>query len=81
MGRKEQRNRYANRPVGFSFLSLDESPTMIYFRKSNALDDWTDGNPFGSSDGGYAKKSQDAERFAGMTLAELTAYIKTRLGA
>jgi len=80
MGPKVQLKRYANRPVGFSFLSLDESPTMIYFRQSNALDDWTDGQPFGSSDGGYAKRSQDTERFSGMTLAELTAYIKTKIG-
>lgn len=50
-GEKRELARYGNRPVGTSFLSLDESPTMIYFRKSNALDDWTQGQQFGVSHG------------------------------
>jgi hypothetical protein len=52
MGNKRELTRYGNRPVGTSFLAVDENPAMIYFRKSNALDDWTDGQPFGISNGG-----------------------------
>lgn len=78
MGPIVKRSRYGNRPVGFSFMALDLNPTMVYFRKSNTLDDWTDGQPFGSSDGGYAKKSADTEKIMGMNLAELTKHIRNK---
>ncbi len=55
-GDRRELTRYGNRPIGTSFLALDESPAMIYFRKSNALDDWTEGQPFGISDGGLTLK-------------------------
>jgi hypothetical protein len=53
-GMKRERSIYGNRAVGTSFLSLDENPTMIYFRKSNTLDDWTSGQPFGISHGDFS---------------------------
>lgn len=53
-GMLREKSIYGNRPVGTSFLSLDESPCMIYFRKSNTLDDWTDGQPFGLSHGDFS---------------------------
>jgi energy-converting hydrogenase A subunit M len=53
-GMKREMAMYGNRAVGTSFLSLDESPVMIYFRKSNTLDDWTDGQPFGMSHGDFS---------------------------
>jgi hypothetical protein len=37
---------------GFSYLSLDTTPTMIYFKKSDTSGDWTDGIPFGKGDKG-----------------------------
>jgi len=80
MGTISQRKRFGNRPIGTNFLALDKSPAMLYFRKSNMLDDWTDGVPFGSKEGGYAKTSGDTEKFMGMTLAEHTNYIKSKIG-
>ena len=53
-GMKKEMSMYGNRAVGTSFVSLDESPSMIYFRKSNSLDDWTDGQPFGISHGDFS---------------------------
>lgn len=53
-GMLREKSMYGNRPVGTSFLSLDETPTMIYFRKSNALDDWTEGQPFGIGNGDFS---------------------------
>ncbi len=80
MGNLSKRKKFGNRPIGFSFLALDKTPTMLYFRKSNTLDDWTDGIPFGASDGVYARNAGNTERFMGMSLAEFTTYIQNRLG-
>ena len=76
-GNKREMKRFGNRVGGTSFLSLDESPTMIYFKKSDTLDDWTKGQPFGISDGEDANiKVTDSERLGGFTLEELMQNIQ-----
>ena len=50
-GLKRELSRYGNSVKGTSFVSLDESPTMIYFKISDALDDWSQGQAFGISNG------------------------------
>ena len=76
-GNKRDINRYGNRPIGTSFISLDESPVMIYFRKSNAKNDWTEGQPFGLSNGENANINVfDSERLGGLTLEELYSEIQ-----
>jgi len=74
-GRLLDRNMYSGYPVGISFLSLDEIPTMIYFRKSNALDDWTDGQPFGVSNGGYSDEENGIDIVNGINIDEITTHI------
>jgi len=74
-GKKSDIKRYGNRPVGTSFLSLDEIPTMIYFRKSNALDDWTEGQPFGVSNGGYSDDGKGIDIVNGINIDELTSHV------
>ena len=46
------RDSYDGASQGFAYLSLDEAPTMVYFKKSDALANWTDGVPFGKGDKG-----------------------------
>lgn len=50
-GRYVDRPKYGNRPTGTSFLSLDEVPVTIYFKRSDELNDWTEGQPFGLHSG------------------------------
>jgi len=72
--------KYGNMPIGFSFMSLDETPTMIYFRKSNVKDDWTGGQPFGITDGEEARITvSDSERIGGYTLDQIMMAIKTNV--
>ncbi len=75
MGTTAERKRYGNRPIGTTFLALDGKVPMLYFRKSNTLDDWTDGIPFGSNPIKHADNATNTEKIMGMTLAELKAYI------
>ena len=72
-GRKHNMAKYGAYPTGTSFLSLDESEPMIYFRKSNATDDWTEGQPFG------VVNVENAERLAGYTLDEIFSIIRTNV--
>ncbi len=75
MGKKRELAIYGNRPVGTSFLSLDEIPCMIYFRKSNVLNDWTKGQPFGVSNGGYIDDDRGIDIVNGININELTSHI------
>jgi len=75
-GNKRDLMKYGNRPVGTSFLSLDETPSMIYFRKSNALDHWTDGQPFGVSNGDIKLLVDNAQRLNGFTLEEIFSHVE-----
>ncbi len=75
MGSIVERNRYSNHAPGTSFLSLDEIPTMIYFRKSNTIGDWTEGQPFGVSNGGYNDEDEGIDIVNGINIDELTSHI------
>ncbi len=75
MGNTVERKRFGNRPIGTTFLALDGKIPMLYFRKSNTLDDWTDGIPFGSNPIKHADNATNAEKLMGMTLVQLKAYI------
>ncbi len=79
MGSINEKGRYSNHAPGTSFLSLDEIPTMIYFRKSNALDDWTDGQPFGVSNGGYSDVDKGIDIVNGINIDELTSHILSNI--
>ena len=46
------RSTYDGSSTGFSYLALDESPTKIYFKKSNTSADWSVGAPFGQGEQG-----------------------------
>jgi predicted DNA-binding protein len=70
MGPKGEMPHYGNRPIGTSYLSLDEIPTMIYFRKSNNPNDWTDGQPFGV--GGNFYTDTDTSIVDGINIQKLT---------
>ena len=74
-GSRINRARYNSYPTGTSYLSLDEIPTMIYFRKSNAINDWTEGQPFGVSNGGYSDKDKGIDIVDGINIDELTTHI------
>jgi len=76
-GMRRERGRYCNYPVGTSYLSLDEIPTMIYFRKSNANDDWTDGQPFGV--GGEFYSDGDTSIVNGINVQRLTDQVMHEL--
>jgi len=76
-GLRRERGRYCNHPVGTSYLSLDEIPTMIYFRKSNANDDWTDGQPFGV--GGEFYEKDDTSIVNGINVQRLTDQVMYEL--
>ena len=54
VGLKANQNLYDSRPVGFSFLALDEG--QIYFKLSSTLGDWSLGSPFGKGDTGDTGK-------------------------
>jgi len=43
---------YDGASTGFSYLSLDEAPTQIYFKKSDTSGDWSVGVAFGKGDTG-----------------------------
>jgi len=75
VGSRINRARYNSYPTGTSYLSLDEIPTMIYFRKSNAINDWTEGQPFGVSNGGYSDKDKGIDIVDGINIDELTTHI------
>ena len=46
------RSAYDGAASGFSYLSLDESPTNIYFKKTDTNADWSTGVSFGKGDTG-----------------------------
>lgn len=46
------RTAYDGASQGFAYLSLDESPTKVYFKKSDISGDWTAGVPFGQGEKG-----------------------------
>ena len=46
------RTAYDGGATGFSYLSLDEIPTQIYFKKSGVSGDWSAGVAFGKGDKG-----------------------------
>ena len=75
MGKISERMKYSNATMGTSFLSLDEIPTMIYFRKSNQFNDWTEGQPFGVSNGGYSDDDKGIDIIDGINIDELTTHI------
>ena len=80
-GRKSDMVKYGNYPVGTSFLALDQTPTMLYFRRSNTYNDWTEGQEFGLLDGEEANiKVADSQRLEGKTLEQILLYIQNRLG-
>ena len=76
-GLRRERGKYCNYPVGTSYLSLDEIPTMIYFRKSNQNDDWTDGQPFGV--GGEFYGDGDTSIVNGINVQRLTDQVMYEL--
>lgn len=78
-GTKRELSKFGNRPVGTSFLTLDEMPTMIYFKKSNATNDWTDGQPFGVSTGETRFTAVNSDKLNGYTANELIAHIKKKM--
>jgi hypothetical protein len=75
MGTTRERKKYGNRPIGTTYLALDQKIPMLYFRKSNTTDDWTDGIPFGSNPIKHADNATNAEKLMGMSLAQLKAYL------
>lgn len=76
-GSKREMVKYSNRVAGTSFLSLDEIPTMIYFKKSDKVGDWTEGQPFGISNGENANiVVEDAQKLGGYTLQEIYTHIE-----
>ena len=75
-----QRKRFDNFPAGISFLSLDEIPTMIYFKKSDALADWTEGQPFGTCNGEDMKITiENAEKVGGYTVDQIVSFIEQKV--
>jgi len=80
MGPKSEMPKYGNRPMGTSYLSLDELPTMIYFRKSNTPNDWTKGQPFGSTEGLMSGSAENADRLNGYTAQDLLEFIQKKIG-
>ena len=79
MGKLFERSRYDNYPAGISFLSLDEVPTMIYFKKSHALGDWTEGQPFGYTEGFDKIEVANSKRLGGYTVNELLEHIRQKM--
>ena len=76
-GYKRELKRFGNRVMGTSFVSLDENPVMVYFKKSDALDSWTDGQPFGISEGEDAKITVDnSQKLGGYTLEQIYRHIE-----
>ncbi|RLA65926.1 MAG: hypothetical protein DRQ78_04915 [Epsilonproteobacteria bacterium] len=76
-GNKREMARFGNRAIGTSFLSLDESPVMIYFRNSNTLDSWTKGQPFGISEGETANITvTDSQKIGGYTIEQIMSHIQ-----
>ena len=71
-GKKTDLVRYGNMPAGFSLLSLDESPTMLYFKKSDAINDWTDGQPFGVT---AYEECENAHKLDGYTMDALMGFV------
>ncbi len=51
-GTLANKSNYDGASQGFAYLSLDEAPTKVYFKKSDDSGDWTDGVPFGKGDTG-----------------------------
>lgn len=51
-GTLANRTAYDGAAQGFAYLTLDESPTMVYFKKSDTNADWTTGVPFGQGEKG-----------------------------
>lgn len=47
-----ERSTYDNQAKSFSYLSLDETPTKIYFKNSSISGDWNAGVEFGKGDKG-----------------------------
>jgi len=78
-GNKIDINRYNSQPIGTSFLALDEIPAMIYFRNSNTSGKWTDGQPFGSTEGLTAGKAEDSEKLSGYTVNDLLEHIRNMM--
>jgi len=46
------RDSYDGASAGFSYLTVDEDPTKIYFKASDTSGDWSVGVPFGKGDTG-----------------------------
>lgn len=78
-GKISRRGRYGNMPQGTSYLSLDEIPTMIYFKKSDTSDDWTEGQAFGVSNGGYIDSDEGIRIISGLDIDRLTKHIINEL--
>lgn len=80
VGLKREMARYGNRPKGTSYLSLDESPVMIYFKVSDALNDWTEGQPFGINYSDEVEVTvKNSERLGGYTLEQIYKHIESAL--
>ena len=52
VGTIANRTNYDGASKGFSYLSSDEDPTLIYFKISDTSGDWSVGTPFGKGDDG-----------------------------
>jgi len=78
-GSRIERARYAAFPIGTSYLSLDEIPTMIYFRKSNQSNDWTDGQPFGVGGSFYSDDGSGIDIIEGINIDKLTDHILSNI--
>ncbi len=78
-GSKAERSRFNNNPPGTSYVVLDETPAMVYFRIGNSSGKWTKGQPFGLADGLKAGTADNADRLNGYTAQELIEFIQRKL--
>ena len=79
VGSSIDRSRFGAHPIGTSYLALDEIPTMVYFRKSNTRNDWTDGQPFGVSNGGYSEDGRGIDIVDGINVNELIKHVVAKI--
>lgn len=56
-GTLANRSLYDDQGEGFSYLATDQSPSTIYFKKTDANADWDGGSPFGQGEQGIGIKT------------------------
>ena len=78
-GLKKDMVRYGHFRQGTSFLSLDELPTRIYFKRSNKHNDWTQGQPFGIGCREYHDIEGHVDIVDGINIKALVEAVKKEL--